>query len=117
MPRTALLVSAAVLAALLSPTVSQAADDPAPVPVDRFESQPAEGIFTWGSDSDDPPALQLTAHPDAPEGEKVLTGTYDISGYGGFTHDFAATAPGHDWSAHQGIRFWWDGQDNGKKIA
>ena len=62
MPRTALLVSAAVLAALLSPTVSQAADDPAPVPVDRFEgevpfaSQPAEGIFTWGSDSDDPPA-------------------------------------------------------------
>ncbi|NUP79001.1 MAG: glycosyl hydrolase [Nonomuraea sp.] len=123
MPRTALLVSAAVLAALLSPTVSQAADDPAPVPVDRFEgevpfaSQPAEGIFTWGSDSDDPPALQLTARPDAPEGEKVLTGTYDISGYGGFTHDFAATAPGHDWSAHQGIRFWWDGQDNGKKIA
>ncbi|MFE7171877.1 carbohydrate binding domain-containing protein [Streptomyces sp. NPDC057616] len=123
MPRTALLVSAAVLAALLSPTVSQAADDPAPVPVDRFEgevpfaSQPAEGIFTWGSDSDDPPALQLTARPDAPEGEKVLTGTYDISGYGGFTHDFAATAPGHDWSAHKGIRFWWDGQDNGKKIA
>ncbi|MFJ9538675.1 glycoside hydrolase family 3 protein [Streptomyces sp. NPDC101225] len=123
MPRTALLVSTAVLAALLSPTVSQAADDPAPVPVDRFEgevpfaSQPAEGIFTWGSDSDDPPALQLTARPDAPEGEKVLTGTYDISGYGGFTHDFAATAPGHDWSAHKGIRFWWDGQDNGRKIA
>ncbi|MER8010763.1 glycoside hydrolase family 3 N-terminal domain-containing protein [Streptomyces sp. NPDC094149] len=123
MPRTALLVSAAVLAALLSPTVSQAADDPAPVPVDRFEgevpfaSQPAEGIFTWGGDSDDPPALQLTGRPDAPEGAKVLTGTYDISGYGGFTHDFAATEPGHDWSAHKGIRFWWDGRGNGKKIA
>ncbi|MFF4041975.1 glycoside hydrolase family 3 N-terminal domain-containing protein [Streptomyces sp. NPDC001816] len=125
MPRTALLVSAALLAALLSPAVSHAADDPAPapVPVDRFEgevpfaSQPAEGIFTWGSDTDDPPALQLTARSDAPEGAKVLTGSYDISGYGGFTHDFAATEPAHDWSAHKGIRFWWDGQDNGKKIA
>ncbi|MEU9386967.1 glycoside hydrolase family 3 N-terminal domain-containing protein, partial [Streptomyces sp. NPDC048279] len=42
---------------------------------------------------------------------------YGISGYGGFTHDFAATGPAHDWSAHKGIRFWWDGQDNGKKIA
>ncbi|SOD83308.1 glycoside hydrolase family 3 N-terminal domain-containing protein [Streptomyces sp. Ag109_G2-15] len=123
MPRTALLVSAALLTALLSPTASQAADDPAPVPVDRFEgevpfaSQPAEGIFTWGSDTDDPPALQLTARTDAPEGAKVLTGSYDISGYGGFTHDFAATEPAHDWSAHKGIRFWWDGQDNGRKIA
>ncbi|MFI6566654.1 glycoside hydrolase family 3 protein [Streptomyces sp. NPDC050534] len=123
MPRTALLVSAAVVAALLSPTVSQAADDPAPVPVDRFEgevpfaSQPAEGIFTWGSDSDDPPALELAARPDTPEGGKVLGGSYDISGYGGFTHDFAADRPGHDWSAHKGIRFWWDGQDNGRKTA
>ncbi|MGW2569954.1 glycoside hydrolase family 3 protein [Streptomyces sp. NPDC001537] len=123
MRRTALLVSTALLTALLPLAVAQAVDDPAPTPVDRFEgevpfaSQPAEGIFTWGGDSDDPPALQLTARPDAPEGEKVLTGTYDISGYGGFSHDFAADAPAHDWSSHKGIRFWWDGQDNGKKIA
>ncbi|MGW3285738.1 glycoside hydrolase family 3 protein [Streptomyces sp. NPDC001002] len=123
MPRTALLVSAALLTALLSPTVSQAADDPAPVPVDRFEgevpfaSQPADGIFTWGSDNDDPPQLQFADRADAPEGAKVLSGTYDISGYGGFTHDFAATEPAHDWSAHKGIRFWWDGQNNAKKIA
>ncbi|MET8077386.1 glycoside hydrolase family 3 N-terminal domain-containing protein [Streptomyces sp. NPDC005303] len=123
MRRTALLVSTALLTALLPLAVARAADDPAPVPVDRFEgevpfaAQPAEGIFTWGGDSDDPPALQLTAGPDAPEGAKVLTGTYDISGYGGFTHDFAANAPAHDWSAHKGIRFWWDGQDNGKKVA
>ncbi|MEU9993270.1 glycoside hydrolase family 3 N-terminal domain-containing protein [Streptomyces sp. NPDC048045] len=123
MPRTALLVSTVLFAALLSPAVSRAADDPAPSPVDRFEgevpfaSQPAEGIFTWGSDSDDPPALHLTARSDAPEGTKVLTGSYDISGYGGFTHDFAATEPAHDWSAHRGIRFWWDGRDTGRKIA
>ncbi|MGW1214642.1 glycoside hydrolase family 3 protein [Streptomyces sp. NPDC002499] len=123
MPRTALLVSAALLTALLSPTVSQAAADPAPVPVDRFEgevpfaSQPADGIFTWGSDNDDPPHLQFADRADAPEGAKVLSGTYDISGYGGFTHDFAAAEPAHDWSAHKGIRFWWDGQNNAKKIA
>ncbi|MGW3096584.1 glycoside hydrolase family 3 protein [Streptomyces sp. NPDC001102] len=123
MPRTALLVSTALLAAALPLSSAAAAGDPPPAPVDRFEgevpfaSQPAEGIFTWGGDGDDPPALQLTARPDAPEGAKVLTGTYDISGYGGFTHDYAADAPAHDWSAHKGIRFWWDGQDNGKKIA
>lgn len=123
MPRTALLVSTALLTAVLSPTASRAAADPPPTPVDRFEgevpfaSQPAEGIFTWGGDTDDPPALRLDARPDAPEGEKVLTGSYDISGYGGFTHDYAATAPAHDWSAHKGIRFWWDGRDNGRKIA
>ncbi|WP_329334340.1 glycoside hydrolase family 3 C-terminal domain-containing protein [Streptomyces sp. NBC_00663] len=123
MPRTALLVSAALLTALLSPTVSRAAADPAPTPVDRFEgevpfaAQPADGIFTWGSDNDDPPQLSFADRADAPEGAKVLSGTYDISGYGGFTHDFAATEPAHDWSAHKGIRFWWDGQNNAKKIA
>ncbi|MEU8945131.1 glycoside hydrolase family 3 N-terminal domain-containing protein [Streptomyces sp. NPDC048489] len=126
MRRTALLASAALLVGLLPLAAAgsvAAADDPAPVPVDRFEgevpfaSQPAEGIFTWGGDADDPPALALTARPDAPEGAKVLTGDYDISGYGGFTHDFAAGLPGHDWSAHRGIRFWWDGQNNAKKVS
>ncbi|MGW3663243.1 glycoside hydrolase family 3 protein [Streptomyces sp. NPDC005141] len=123
--RTALLAGAALIAGLLplASAGTAAADDPAPVPVDRFEgevpfaSQPAEGIFTWGGDSDDPPRLALTERSDAPEGAKVLTGDYDISGYGGFTHDFAADQPAHDWSAHKGIRFWWDGRDNAKKIA
>ncbi|MGW6906438.1 glycoside hydrolase family 3 protein [Streptomyces sp. NPDC054940] len=126
MRRTALLASAALLTTLLPLTAAapaSGADDPAPVPVDRFEGEvpfanpPAEGVFTWGSDNDDPPALQLTARDDAPEGEQVLTGTYDISGYGGFTHTFAYAEPAHDWSAHKGVRFWWDGRNNGKKIA
>ncbi|MFG2604944.1 glycoside hydrolase family 3 N-terminal domain-containing protein [Streptomyces sp. NPDC048514] len=123
MRRTALLASAALLAGLLPWATARAADDPAPAPVDRFEgevpfaSQPAEGIFTWGGDTDDPPDLSLTARTDAPEGAKVLAGTYDISGYGGFTHDFAAGEPAHDWSGHQGIRFWWDGRNDGRKIA
>ncbi|MCS0604074.1 glycoside hydrolase family 3 C-terminal domain-containing protein [Streptomyces sp. LP11] len=123
MRRTALLASAVLLAGLLPWATARAADDPPTVPVDRFEgevpfaSQPAEGIFTWGGDADDPPALSLAARPDAPEGAKVLAGSYDISGYGGFTHDFAADQPAHDWSAHQGIRFWWDGRNNGRKVA
>ncbi|MFK4099171.1 glycoside hydrolase family 3 protein [Streptomyces sp. NPDC019531] len=123
MRRTALLVSAALLTSLLPLAVARAADDPPPVPVDRFEgevpfaSPPENGLFTWGSDTDDPPTLGLGPRDDAPEGDQVLTGTYDISGYGGFTHDFAFAEPAHDWSAHKGIRFWWEGQDNGKKIA
>ncbi|WP_327185242.1 glycoside hydrolase family 3 protein [Streptomyces sp. NBC_01334] len=128
MRRTALLASATLLAALLPMTTAAGASgaddpDPAPVPVDRFEgeipfaSPPAEGLFTWGGDTDDPPALGLTARADAPEGDKVLTGSYDISGYGGFTHDFAFAEPAHDWSAHRGVRFWWEGRDNGRKIA
>ncbi|MFE7960188.1 CIA30 family protein [Streptomyces sp. NPDC057413] len=123
MRRTALLASATLLAALLPWASAHAADAPAPVPVDRFEGevpfagQPAEGIFTWGGDADDPPTLSLTARADAPEGAKVLTGTYDISGYGGFTHDYAANEPPHDWSAHRGIRLWWEGHGTGRKIT
>ncbi|OQR63635.1 glycosyl hydrolase [Streptomyces maremycinicus] len=128
MRRTALLASATLLAALLPMTTAagaSGADDPgpAPVPVDRFEGEipfanpPAEGLFTWGGDTDDPPALRLAARADAPEGDQVLAGDYDISGYGGFTHDFAFAEPAHDWSAHRGIRFWWEGRDNGSKIA
>ncbi|QTE01100.1 glycoside hydrolase family 3 protein [Streptomyces cyanogenus] len=124
MRRTALLASAALLAGLLPwAATARAADEPAPAPVDRFEGevpfapQPAEGVFTWGGDPDDPPTLRLADRADAPEGGKVLAGTYDISGYGGFTHDFAATAPAHDWSGRRGIRFWWDGRNNGRKIA
>ncbi|MBW8736870.1 MAG: glycoside hydrolase family 3 C-terminal domain-containing protein [Streptomyces turgidiscabies] len=125
MRRTALLICATLLTGLLPvPAAGTAAgsDDPAPVPVDRFEgevpfaSPPAGGIFTWGGDADDPPRLALTERADAPEGAKVLTGTYDISGYGGFTHDFAFAEPAHDWSASKGIRFWWDGRNNGKKV-
>lgn len=134
-PATAALAAATVLAGLLAGAVPSAAapvaaDEPAPVAVDRFEgevpfaNQPAEGIFTWGGDADDPPTLSLKERPDAPEGAKVLEGTYDISGYGGLSHDYAADQPAHDWSAHKGIRFWWYGQNtaplppgSGKRIA
>ncbi|WP_055526124.1 glycoside hydrolase family 3 protein [Streptomyces graminilatus] len=133
MRRTALLVCATLLTGLLplaaASTAAGAAaraDDPAPapapVPVDRFEgevpfaSPPADGIFTWGGDADDPPRLALTERADAPEGAEVLTGTYDINNYGGFSHDFAFAEPAHDWSASRGVRFWWEGRNNGRKV-
>ncbi|MEV0094121.1 glycoside hydrolase family 3 N-terminal domain-containing protein [Streptomyces sp. NPDC050738] len=128
--RTAALATAALLAAFLPFTGSSAAaDDPAPVPVDRFEgevpfaSPPAEGVFTWGGSSTDNPTLALKDRADAPEGAKALEGTYNISAYGGFSHDFAFDQPAHDWTASKGIRFWWYGQNtaplppgSGKKI-
>ncbi|MFF5104916.1 glycoside hydrolase family 3 N-terminal domain-containing protein [Streptomyces sp. NPDC000134] len=124
MRRTALLACAALLTGLLPLTAAgaAAADDPAPVPVDRFEGEvpfaapPAEGIFTWGGGRDDPPGLRLAERADAPEGGKVLAGTYDISGYGGFTHDFGTARPARDWSAHRGVRFWWEGHGSGKRV-
>ncbi|MEV1024769.1 glycoside hydrolase family 3 N-terminal domain-containing protein [Streptomyces sp. NPDC050264] len=130
--RAALLAVSALAAGLLPLTAAgtASADDPAPVPVDRFEGevpfapQPAEGLFTWGGDADDNPQLELKERADAPEGAKVLEGSYDISGYGGFTHDYAADQPAHDWSASKGIRFWWYGQNtaplppgSGRKVS
>ncbi len=115
---TAVLATAAVLCGLLAGGLpSAAADEPAPRLIDRFEGEvpfanpPAEGIFTWGSDADDQPKLEIKERADAPEGAKVLQGTYDISGWGGVSHDFAFDEPAQDWTAHKGIRFRWYGQN------
>ncbi|MFJ6850140.1 glycoside hydrolase family 3 N-terminal domain-containing protein [Streptomyces sp. NPDC091271] len=119
-PATAALAAATVLASLLAGAVPSAAagtEDPAPVLVDRFEGEvplgnpPADSLFTWGGDADDHPALAFEERADAPEGAKVLQGTYDISAYGGLSHEFAVGQPPKDWTAHKGIRFWWYGQN------
>ncbi|NIK56249.1 glycoside hydrolase family 3 N-terminal domain-containing protein [Kribbella shirazensis] len=110
-------MAVAALVAGLLVTTSAAADDPAPVTLAAFEggepfaSPPNPGIFTWGSDADDPPALELQTRADAPAGEKVLHGTYGISGWGGFTHNVTYDVNPGDWSAYKGIRFWWYGQN------
>ena len=112
--QTALFAAAALITGLLP--LQAAADDPAPVPAalrGRGALRPAAdaGIFTWGSDADDPPTWSSRTARRRPRGRQGAHGTYDISGYGGFTHDFAVDQPAHDWSAHKGIRFWWDGQN------
>lgn len=117
--RTALITTAALLGGFLPLGVAShaAADDPAPVVLAAFEgaepfaSPPNPGIFGWGSDADDPPTMELQARADAPAGEKVLHGTYDISGWGGFSHDVTFDQNPGNWSAHKGIRFWWYGQN------
>ncbi|WP_327114206.1 glycoside hydrolase family 3 C-terminal domain-containing protein [Streptomyces sp. NBC_01341] len=119
-PATAALAAATVLASLLAgavPSAAADADEPAPVLVDRFEGEvplgnpPADSLFTWGGDADDHPALTFEERADAPEGDKVLQGTYDISAWGGLSHEFAVDQPPKDWTAHKGIRFWWYGQN------
>jgi beta-glucosidase len=117
--RTALVTTAALLTGLLPLGVASqaAADDPAPIVLAAFEgaepfaSPPNAGIFGWGSDGDDPPTMELQTRADAPVGERVLHGTYNISGYGGFSHDVTFDQNPGDWSAHKGIRFWWYGQN------
>ncbi|WP_338491102.1 glycoside hydrolase family 3 N-terminal domain-containing protein [Streptomyces sp. SJL17-4] len=127
----AVVAATAVLTGLLTGGLpSAAAQEPAPRAVDRFEgevpfaSPPAEGLFTWGNATESHPKLELRERADAPEGGSVLEGRYDISGWGGFTHDFAFDRPAHDWTAYKGIRFWWYGQNtaplppgSGKRIA
>lgn len=115
---TALLAATALLGSLIAGALpSAAADEPSPVPVDRFEGEvpfatpPAEGIFTWGSDADDQPKLEFRERADAPEGSKVLEGSYDISGWGGLSHEYAVDRAPRDWTASKGIRFWWYGQN------
>ncbi|MFE6037166.1 glycoside hydrolase family 3 N-terminal domain-containing protein [Streptomyces sp. NPDC056452] len=119
-PATAALAAVTVLAGLLAgavPSAAAAGDEPAPVLVDRFEGEvplgnpPANSLFTWGGDADDHPALEFKERADAPEGAKVLQGTYDISAWGGLSHEFAVDQPPENWTAHKGIRFWWYGQN------
>ncbi|MDT0413837.1 carbohydrate binding domain-containing protein, partial [Streptomyces sp. DSM 41979] len=106
-PATAALAAVAVLATLLVGAApgAAAAEDPAPVLIDRFEGEvplgntpPADAIFTWGGNATDHPQLRLAERADAPEGEQVLEGSYDISAYGGFSHEFAVDTPPQDWT-------------------
>ncbi|HEY4571841.1 MAG TPA: glycoside hydrolase family 3 N-terminal domain-containing protein [Kribbella sp.] len=111
----AVAVTALLAASLV--TTPAAADDPTPITLAAFEggepfaSPPNAGIFTWGSDADDPPTMELQTRADAPAGDKVLHGTYNVSGYGGFSHDVTYDVNPGDWSAYKGIRFWWYGQN------
>ncbi|ADB35339.1 glycoside hydrolase family 3 domain protein [Kribbella flavida DSM 17836] len=114
-----MITAVAVLAGLLPLGVASqaAADDPAPTVLAAFEgaepfaAPPNPGIFGWGSDADDQPTMELRARADAPAGEKVLHGKYDISGWGGFSHDVTFDTDPGNWSVHKGIRFWWYGQN------
>lgn len=127
-PRMAVVTSAALVAGLLPLGIAAqakadgqsgsgvSADEPAPIVLAQFEGAeplgtPPIGIFNWGSDADDPPTLELQARADAPQGEKVLAGKYNISGWGGFSHHVTFNENPGNWSGHKGIRFWWYGQN------
>jgi beta-glucosidase len=74
------------------------------------------GLFTFGSDAASNPALTQVAAPDVPgaaSGNQALQVAYKISGWGGFSHDFATP---QDWSAFDGFSFWVKGTGSGQKI-
>lgn len=67
------------------------------------------GIYAWGQSESDKPTVTLTtdSRNDATNATNtVVGGTYEIasSGWGGITQNFAQS---QNWSAYQGIRFWW----------
>ncbi|WP_051450445.1 glycoside hydrolase family 3 N-terminal domain-containing protein [Actinospica robiniae] len=74
------------------------------------------GLFTFGSDTASNPALTQVAAPDVPgaaSGNQALQVAYKISGWGGFSRDFATA---QDWSAYDGFSFWVKGTGSGQKI-
>lgn len=67
------------------------------------------GIFAWGGDEASKPSIEVIAedHPGtagAGADNHVLGGTYQVTTYGGISHNLAAA---QDWSSFAGLRFWW----------
>jgi beta-glucosidase len=73
-----------------------------------FGEEGKTGIFAFGADADDKPVLTTpqVARAGAPAGNHVLEVKYGAEGYGGLSHNLAAT---QDWSAYGGFRFWFHG--------
>ncbi|MGZ0711330.1 carbohydrate binding domain-containing protein (plasmid) [Coraliomargarita sp. W4R53] len=52
--------------------------------------------------------------PDAYAGQDVFDGVLDIAGNGGYSRDFAQP---QDWSAQEGVGFWYNGQGDGRSVT
>ncbi|MBS2962906.1 glycoside hydrolase family 3 C-terminal domain-containing protein [Actinocrinis puniceicyclus] len=109
-----------------STTVSILNNNPVPTDgavsaIDDFEgSVPfgtgGTGIFTFSSDAASTPTLTQVAAADRPgaaAGNHALQVSYNIGGWGGFSHDLAAA---QDWSGYDGFGFWVKGTGSGQKV-
>lgn len=76
------------------------------------------GIFTFGGDDDDHPILSDVAsdRPGAAPGNRVMQVVYDINIFGGFVHNLSFDTDPRDWSAFEGFRFWFRGNNSGDTI-
>ncbi|WP_166427434.1 glycoside hydrolase family 3 N-terminal domain-containing protein [Nonomuraea mesophila] len=99
---------------IVAPPAAAAAE---PLTVTDFESDGVpDGVYAWGNDAASTPALTVepdATRPEAPATNRVLTSVYDVSQWGGWSHDLAAT---QDWSAYEGFSFWVNGTGSGQKI-
>ncbi len=74
------------------------------------------GVFPFGSDATNTPKINVVAAADRPGAaadNHALDVPYDITGYGGFSEDLAAT---QDWSGYSGFSFWVKETGTGQKI-
>ncbi|TMR19463.1 glycosyl hydrolase [Nonomuraea zeae] len=88
-----------------------------PLTITDFESDgvPA-GVYAWGNDTASTPVLTIepaAGRPGAPATNRALTSVYNVSQWGGWSHDLPAT---QDWSPYEGFSFWVNGSGSGQKI-
>ncbi len=80
------------------------------------------GFVRWGSNDADKPVLTttqiVTAVPGMTVSNTVLSIAYDITAWGGLTHNFEDQGEWvtQDWSAYDGFRFWLYGNNTGGQI-
>ncbi|MFI9835471.1 glycoside hydrolase family 3 N-terminal domain-containing protein [Nonomuraea sp. NPDC051941] len=113
--RCPLWVALSLLAALIvAPRAAAAAD---PLTITDFESDSVpSGVYAWGNDAASTPTLTIEpgpGRPGAPATNRVLKSVYNVSQWGGWSHDLAAT---QDWSPYEGFSFWVNGAASGQKI-
>jgi beta-glucosidase len=121
--RAAMLAVGALAAALINwipPTHAAFAAPAAPV-VDDFEgtvpiSTGNPGIFPFGNNATSTPVLAQVAAADRPgaaAGNHGLHVPYQVTQYGGFSHDLPAA---QDWSGYGGFGFWVKGTGSGQRV-
>ncbi|WP_226900329.1 glycoside hydrolase family 3 N-terminal domain-containing protein [Nonomuraea phyllanthi] len=115
MSRPSSWAALALVASLVVAPRAAAAAEPFTVTDVESESVPA-GVYAWGNDAPSTPVLTVEpgpARPGAPAGNRVLRTVYDVSQWGGWSHDLAAP---QDWSPYEGFSFWVDGAGSGRRI-
>lgn len=90
----------------------QDSDAPLPGLLDDFENGTA-GLDPIG-DAALSTRLVAASDDDAYEGQDLFENVLDIDGTGGYARSFAQP---QDWSAHEGIGFWYDGQGDGRDVT
>ncbi|MEU7828409.1 glycoside hydrolase family 3 N-terminal domain-containing protein [Nonomuraea sp. NPDC049129] len=113
--RTPLWAAVALVAALVTAPPAQAAAEPLTVTDFEATTLPA-GVSAWGNDAASTPALTVepdATRPGAPATNRVLKAVYNVSQWGGWSHDLTTA---QDWSAYEGFSFWVKGTGSGQKV-